>query len=228
MTGGKNMEKVVVYSVSRNIYELLVPSLNSLLNNGGVDKVYVLAEDDNIGLRLPDTVHVINVSAQTWFRKDGPNYNSNWTYMAMMQIPLSKIFPNLDRVLSLDFDTIVKKDISDLWDLNMDDYYYAGVPEPALCKDGYVYVNAGVVMWNLKKMREGKADEIIRALNTKQYKWIHQECMNELCQGHILTISNEYNVNLFTSIYGPVRIRHFAAEGNTWFVDDPLVQMYKG
>jgi len=222
------MEKAVAYSATRNVYSKLVPALNSVLCNGGVDKAYVLAEDDDINLNLPDSVKVINVSGQTWFREDGPNYHSSWTYMALMQIALAKVLPKLDKVLSLDIDTIVKKDISDLWNLPMDDYYYAGVPEPALCKDGRVYINSGVVLWNLKKVRhDHKDDEIIEKLNTQKYDWIHQECMNELCQGHILTIPSEYNVNMYTNMFGPVRIRHFADEGWGWFDNDPLVQMYK-
>ena len=48
--------------------------------------------------------------------------------MAMMRATLSKLFPNLDQILSLDVDTIIEKDISNLWNLNLDDYYLAATP----------------------------------------------------------------------------------------------------
>ena len=224
------MEKVVVYSLSNQIYPAVVPSINSVFANGGIDRVVILAMDDNVGLRMSDKVKVINVSQQTWFDPDGPNFNKPWTYMSLMQAALSKIFPELDRILNLDVDTIVKKDISDLWDLPMDDYYFAAVEETN--KEHHIgeeYFNCGVTFWNLAKLREdGKDDEIIRAINTTDYKFANQDAENELCRGKIYKLPNEYNVSFWTGMFGDVRIRHFAAEGWDWLNNDPLVQIFKG
>jgi len=223
------MKKTVVYSMSRMIYQTIVPSLNSLLNNGGIDEVFILAQDDDIGLNLPENIRVINVSNQTWFDPAGPNFNKHWTYMSLMQAALAKIFPKLDRILNLDIDTIIKKDLSALWDLDMTDYYFAAALE--VNKEHHFdvdYYNCGVTFWNLAKMRaDKKDDEIIQALNTTEYKFANQDAENELCAGKILALPNEYNVSWYTGLFGPVRIRHFAAEGWGWFDNDPLVQMYK-
>jgi len=45
--------------------------------------------------------------------------------MALIRVALGKIFPDLDKVLSLDVDTIVNENISELWDIDISDYYIA-------------------------------------------------------------------------------------------------------
>lgn len=60
------MQKVVCYFMTRNIYQDIVPSLMSLLRNGNVDKVYILAEDTDIGIDLPAKVTVWSVNHMNW------------------------------------------------------------------------------------------------------------------------------------------------------------------
>jgi lipopolysaccharide biosynthesis glycosyltransferase len=49
--------------------------------------------------------------------------------MVLIRAAYSKIFPELDRILSIDMDTVVNENISDLWDLDLTDYYLAAVEE---------------------------------------------------------------------------------------------------
>ena len=221
------MNRVACYCMTRNLYEKVRPSLNSLLKNSSVDHVYLLTEDDDVGFKLPDKVSVMNVSDQKWFPKDSPNYNSRWTYMALMRIPLCHMFPDLDRVLSLDVDTIVDANIDDLWDAPIDECYFAACQETRLTSMlGRPYINAGVVLWNLKKLRDGKADEMIRELNTTFHRYNEQDVMNDLCAGKIYFIGSEYNSCQFTLPVDHPRIYHFAAT-LLWYEKHPMVQKYK-
>jgi lipopolysaccharide biosynthesis glycosyltransferase len=207
------MEKCVCYCVTRNLYPLIMPSLNSMLENGGVDRVFLLAEDDGIGIRLPERVTVRNVSGQTYFRADGPNYSNKWTYMAMMKAAAAKVFPELDRILTIDHDTIILGDISELWELPMDDCYAAGAREPYWSRVyGSCYVNAGVLMWNLRKMREdGTVERIIYSLNTKHYPLHEQECVNEILRGKLRTVDSCFNFCDFVDLpQREIKILHFA------------------
>jgi len=45
--------------------------------------------------------------------------------MVLIRAAYSKIFPDLDRILTIDMDTVVNENISELWELNLDDYYLA-------------------------------------------------------------------------------------------------------
>ena len=188
--------RAAVYSGTRNVYQDMLTSAKSLLIYSNVDKIYFLIEDDQFPYDLPKEIECINVSHQTYFRADGPNFSSPWTYMILMRLALSKIFPQLDIILSLDMDTIVNENISELWNLDLGDNYFAAAIEPIKSTDTFLSINAGVMLINLKKLREDKKDdELINALNTKEYKFPEQDCITELCQNHILILPPDYNMN---------------------------------
>lgn len=218
--------KVACYCMTRNIYHKVEPSLNSLLRNSSVERVYILAEDDDIGFELPGKVRVINVRGQTYFPESGKNYHNPWTWMVLMKCALHRVLPGEDLVLCLDLDTIVDKDIDGIWDTPGCDWYVAGVREPAKSSGGFVYINGGVVLYNLARLRDGKGDEIIRALNEKEWSFPDQECISHLCAGHIMQMSNAYNACDYTGYTRHVKIWHFAAKAG-WYTHEPIVQKYK-
>lgn len=204
--------KAAVYCGTRNLYADMVTAAKSLLHNTDVDKVYFLIEDDTFTHELPPQIETINVSDQTYFSKDSPNYNSGWTYMVLMKAAMHKVFPKLDRILCLDVDTIVLDDISELWDLDMAGYYIAGAREFQF-ED--LYINAGVMMLNLSRLRSlGKGDELIAVLNRKKFGWCEQDCFNERCIGGILEISGDYNACNYTIHSNKPKVVHYAAIPN--------------
>ena len=82
--------KCVCYCITRNLYQAVQPSVHSMIRKGDPDGLFILAEDDDIGMQLPDWAEVINMSRQEFFRSDGPNYHKKWTYMAMMKTAMAK------------------------------------------------------------------------------------------------------------------------------------------
>ena len=219
------MKHVVCYCMTRNLYEDFKATFRSLLKNGGkIDKIYVLAEDDDLGYPVPDIMEVINVSDQKFFPKDGPNYNQHWTYMALMRVALCKIFPDLDYILTLDVDTIVLSDLAGIWNCRIGNNYFAGVKESYLSNES-PYINCGIVLWNLKQLRDGKADEIIRMINTKKYRFPEQDCVNQLCKGRIYQLPSSYNATNFTAPTKNIIIRHYA-NAHALYRTDPLVKQY--
>lgn len=194
---------------------MVIPSMKSLLANADIDTIYLLTEDDDIGIELPDVCRIINVSGQEYIKKTSPNYYTNFTWMVMMRMALPMILPE-ERVLSLDLDTIVQSNIDELWDLDMDGKYIAGAIENALSEHhGYPYINCGVMMMNLEKLRDGRAERIIELLNTRRYTFNEQDCMNEeLSTDEKLIISPAFNYGFFNQ--GAMclpRILHFAGHG---------------
>ena len=161
--------KAACYCGTRNLYGDMIPAVKSLLANSDVSRVFLLIEDDEFPYEVPSCVIPINVSNQDYFIRDGPNYNTPWTYMVLIRAALHRVFTGIDKILSLDVDTIVADDISDLWDIDLDDYYIAAVKEPLKSRNR-TYINCGVMMMNLAKLRsDGKGDELIDALNTNRY-----------------------------------------------------------
>lgn len=204
--------KVAAYTGTSNLYPMMYTAVKSLLMHSDVDKVYLLIEDDEFPYELPDIVRTINVKYQKFFYPDGANWRSRFSYMAMMRATYAKMFPKLDRILSLDVDTIVTEDISDLWDLPIDDYYLSASEEPKATKEhGYFYVNIGVALYNLNKLREDRmVDKVIGELNSKQYAYLEQDAFSELCHDRIYPMPPEYNYTEFTSPSGKPKIVHYA------------------
>ena len=206
------MSRIAVYTGSRNLYPDMVPAVKSMIKNGHPDKIYLLIEDDQFSEWLPDIVETINVSGQKFFRPDGPNMRSKFTYLAMMRAALTEVLPqDIDKVLSLDCDTLIVGDITELWERDLNGYYFSASIEPHRTRWDTLYTNTGVALYNLKMLREtGKALEVIEELNTNVYPWVEQDVFNYLCQGHILPMPSEFNANDWTLSTTKVSIKHYA------------------
>lgn len=209
--------KVAVYGATRNVYEDVIPSIKSLLLHSDVDKIYILAEDNELPFYLPKECEVINVSRQEFFRRGCVNYFSHWSYMILLRTVYAEMFPDLDRILSLDNDTIIKDDISDLWDIDLDDYYFAAVKEPGKSTENFLYTCIGVAMFNLDFLRKDeKYKEIMLEVMNIRYSFPEQDVFNNLCQGHILELSPEYGMSPWTTQCEEPKIEHFAASSKQW------------
>ncbi len=219
------MSKCAAYAVTRNLYDDVLPSIKSLLMNSDVEKIYLLSEDDVFPGDLPKEVTCINVSKLRVFRPTGPNMSLPYSYMSMMRANLHNLLPDEDVVLSLDVDVIVDGDISDLWDVPLEDYYFAAVPEPAKSRGKHIYTNTGVALFNLAKLRDGKGDELVKALNWTRYQFLDQDCLNDKCQGHILPLSSTYNATNYTEPVENPKIYHYA--GVRVWAHEPLVEKYR-
>ena len=201
------MKKVAAYTGSRNIYPQMVPAVVSLLEHADLDKVYLFIQDDEFPYRLPHQCQIRNVSNQKYFPPNGANMKSPFTYFAMMRAALPYEL-NEDRCLSLDVDTIVVDRIDQLWDLDLDGYYYAGVRTPHTFKRG-AYFNAGVSMLNLDKLRDGTADRIIDLLNQRKFYFVDQEAYNQACKNKILELDPCYNCCIWTDWTDHPKIIHY-------------------
>ena len=210
--------RVVVYCGTYNVYVNMVASLKSLLCNTPVDKVYFVIEDDVFPYDLPDIVETINVKNQNYFPADGPNYSNCWTYMCMIRAAFPEMFPQYDKILSLDIDVVINDNVSDLWDYDLTNYYLAGVPEKQRQKSSAdpIYINFGVVMMNLQKLRENNLQsEIIDLLNTRKVDCPEQTAYNTLCANNILELPADYNYTAYSHITGEAqkeRIIHYAGQ----------------
>ena len=207
------MRKVAVYAGTRNVYHNMAVAAKSLLCHTQMDRVWFLIEDDEFPEELPAVIKTKNMSGQQWF-PDGPNTRKRWSYMSMLRLALPEILPEEDRVLWLDIDTIVNTDITDLFGTELDGCYVAAVEEPIRSKDPFLYYNAGVMVMDLKKLRDGMADLLIRYVNRVDLRFPDQDVINLLCQGRIKPISPYWNSNKWIVEVSDPGITHFAADRN--------------
>ena len=206
------MDKVAVYSGTRNVYPQMYVSLKSLLLNTEMDRVYLMIEDDEFPYPIPETVRIANVSKQEFFLPGSPNFNTPYSYMELLRCAMGFIFQTEKVVLWLDIDTIIDNDISDLFETDMRGFYYAGCMEPQKSRGIFTYVNSGVLLCNLELLRDThKEVEMIGFLNQYKFTWPGQDVINLLCQGGIRPISSEYNGCSWTIPCTRPRIIHYAA-----------------
>ena len=221
--------KHAAYCGTRNVYGDMEASAKSLVANTDVGKVHFLIEDAAFPRELPPIVECLDVSGQEFFAPGGPNMGSGFTYMAMMRIALCHVLPDVERVLSLDCDVFFMRDASAVWDLPIDDCYFAASGEWHRSKNGQLYCNHGVVLYNLAKLRDGKADECIEVLNRRRYTWVEQDVANYLCQGRIFDMPPTYNSNHWTdkgTDDNPAAV-HFAGVKRAEWANRPEVVRYR-
>ena len=207
------MDKVFAYAGTRNLYEQMFVCLTSLLRTNKPDRVYLLIEDDEYPFKVPSNVIIKNVSNQPYFNPEGPNYKSHWSYMAMLRCAFGNMFPDEHRILWLDSDTIVLRDITELFTMPMNGYVYGGVEEPKKSLGIFHYINSGVLLCNLDLIRKMDVEtKLISELNCQKYHFPDQDVINLFNQGHILVLSSHYGLSVCSEPCDNPKILHFCAE----------------
>lgn len=204
--------RAAVYSGTRNLYPAMVTAAKSLTKNSNVEKIYFLIEDDSFPEELPSHIETINVSSQAYFPKNGANFRTHFTYMSLLRVCYTKLFPKLDKVLQLDVDTLVVDDISSLWDIDLSGKMFAAVEEyhSSYKPYGPKYYNIGVAMFNLTQIRKERADDFsIGFLNCTTTPYIDQDAWNRFARWG-LDLPVRYNESIVTGYTEEPAIVHFA------------------
>ena len=205
--------KVAVYSGTRNLYADMVTAAKSLIANSSVDKVFFLVEDDVFPYVLPGMIETMNVSGQRFFTKGCANFTTDFTYMSLLRVCYTKLFPEVEKVLQLDVDTVVVDNIDALWDVDLTGKWFAACPEPLSTYKPYgpKYYNIGVAMFNLEQIRKDGADErLIDFLNTVKVPYIDQDAWNRYGIGKAVELESRFNESSVTGYTENPAIVHFA------------------
>ena len=116
------------------------------------------------------------------------------------------MIPQYDKVVYCDGDVLFKKSIKALFEISLGDNYCTGVKR--FLYDGYSYkkyahklnlapydyINCGVLLMNIKKMRDDSlVDEFERYVN-KRYRYQDQDIINIVCKGKIGDLPFGFNV----------------------------------
>lgn len=133
-------------------------------------------------------------------------YRERVTIVATLKFDLPNIFKEHDKILYLDSDVVVQKDLTSLFLTNIDGQYAAVVKDTMTVrgKNGHlkridfkpkIYFNSGVMLLNLKKMREGLiSDKLLEyRLHGKNF-FMDQDALNVIFEGNVKYISPYYNL----------------------------------
>lgn len=144
------------------------------------------------------------------------------------RLSLPSILPTIDRIIYLDCDVVVNSSLHDLFYVDMQNNLAAGVLDISLKATKYRknknYVNAGVMLFDLKKMREENIEKKFleyTASHIDTIKMGDQDIINEVCKDSILIVDDEWNVQSsnFTnrsSYTKNPKIIHYVAKRKPW------------
>lgn len=204
------MNRAVLYTATRKLYQDMVVSMKSLLHHTNVDKVYCFIEDDSFPYELPEFVETINITKQEWLHPKGANMDNLYSYIVLMRAIAFKFIPE-DKVLSLDCDTIVRKDVSALFDESIGDNYYAAVQEDHTnLRTVWPYFNFGVAILNLKEIKKHER-LLIDLLNEAKFGCPEQDIMLLMFRDKIASLKSKFNSTYCTPKCNEedIAIRHY-------------------
>ncbi|MBQ8648669.1 MAG: glycosyltransferase family 8 protein [Clostridia bacterium] len=162
-----------------------------------------------------------------------------FTLTIYFRLFIPKMFPEYDKGIYIDSDVVLTSDIAELFETDIGDNYIAActdlsvadVPplvkymEQAVGVKAKEYINSGVLLMNLKKLREVKIDEhFLELLNTYHFDCIapDQDYLNAICNGNIYyldeiwdTMPNENKPPLENA-----KLIHYNLFSKPWCYDD--------
>jgi len=199
--GGMNF----VLACTRNLYGYVRVTIHSILKYNPDSTVYLFAEDDTVPGIDDERVKIIKAPEMDL----GMNTENNWTVMAFVRLFIAKFLP-IDKCLYLDVDTIVRKNLCDLYDLDIQDYDCAAVKETL--KENYY--NSGVLLMNLKRIRNAHDNDAIALLRKEKLMYPDQDAINRTWD--IMQIGPTYNSCGFTVECDDPHIKHYPATPKGW------------
>ena len=160
----------------------------------------------------------------------------------LLKFDVSELVPDYDKLLYLDGDIIVRGDLSELYNTDLGDSYAAGVKEIGNISEATGNVNAGIMLFNAKRIRDEKLNikmrEVRRSLGDrssmdqqtynivtgKNYKYvdIKYNCIPpkivECQEGDLIKINELYgsNYNSLQDIIDKAIIIHYASGEKPW------------
>lgn len=158
---------------------------------------------------------------------------------------IADLLPSLDKILYLDADLAVDKNISDFYNIDLGNYYLAGAEGLYVTESGHkpnigltaddTYINAGVLLINLKQLRQNKLGtkllEATKELQNK-IKYQDQDIINIVCKGKIFIVDSIYNFTQHNILreknkIKSARIIHYTGRKKPWGAEARKVKLAK-
>lgn len=133
-----------------------------------------------------------------------------FTLTIYFRLFIAQMFPQYDKAIYIDSDIVVAGDLAELYNVELGDNLIAGCPDRSIEGVGplmrYIenavgspngeYINSGVLLMNLKQLREVEFDKhFLNLLNTYHFDCIapDQDYINAICKGRIVYLSDAWD-----------------------------------
>ncbi len=165
-------------------------------------KILAMAEE-NFQISFEDVTEKISRITDCIHCRD---YYTPAIYYRLM---IPEMFPNYDKVLYMDCDTVLLANVAELYNIDIEENYIGAVADQAVAVvpqfveytkkalgiDAEKYFNSGVIVMNLKKFREidfyGKFNAVLRSYNFTVAP--DQDCLNLICKDKVYYFDGGWN-----------------------------------
>lgn len=168
--------------------------LGDKLSNSNMFDIFNSIPNVHVSVIFCNTSDVVNPNELYYSR-----YNNHTTFLRYL-IPELKEFKDLDRILYLDSDLVIKKDLVDLYNTDLGDNVLGGVRWVfGIFMNVHNYTNAGVLLMDLNKLRQMYftrkciSNTLSVWMNTSELPNHDESVINAVCFGKIKFISPIYN-----------------------------------
>ena len=246
----------IFFACDDNFVKYTIVSIRSIMENASKDDKYVIhimntdiceemkqvlfsIADDNFEIRFEDvTDYLKSISGKLPIR----DYYSKTTYYRMF---IAEMFPEYEKAIYIDSDTIVLGDISELYNHDLGDNYVGAANEQVMIQEDtygeYVekvlgidrnhYFNAGLLLINCEAFRKNHVlDQFVELLHMYNFVVTQDEdYLNLICKDHVCWLEQQWNTEVFGNIaYGEetFKMLHYIMVSKPWHYEDCRYQEY--
>lgn len=190
----------VAYSCDKDIYYITHVSMKSLMinqKNNTFIKFYLLVHEsikkkqkiiiDKICIEHSNC-NITYFKLKDEFKDINSTGNHKWTTSTFYKLLLQNLLLNEKKVLYLDSDTIIYKDLNNLYNYNITNNYYVGTfegkPLSKYGKNLSDFINGGIILMNLEMLRKDKIYKKIYDFlrkNNGSLLYVDQDAINVVC-----------------------------------------------
>lgn len=241
----------IFFSTDDNYIPYLDVAISSLIANASKEYRYTIIVL-NTGLQ-PENINKVKANERDGFMIEFidiseklehiKSYFKNVYHFSIVtyyRLFIASLFPQYDKIVYLDCDLVVLGDISTLYMTDLGDNILGAAPEQfvqntaefrdyasiALGVDPDDYVNAGVLVINLKAFRENHIeDQFVKLITDYDFDLLDpdQAYLNYLCRDKIHTLPNGWNKEpMPLACEGEKNIIHYALYKKPWQYDDVM------
>ena len=246
----------IFFACDENFVKYTVVALESMIANASTERKYIIhilntdisenmkqvlyhMANDNFEIQFNNVTNYLRTIHEKLPIRD---YYSHTTYYRFF---IAEMFPEYEKAIYIDSDTIVKGDISRLYDFDLGDNYVGGVNDQVVVQDpifgDYVekvlgvernnYFNAGLLLINCDQFRKNNVlDQFCKLLH--MYNFVvaqDQDYLNVICHNKVLWLPQVWNTEVFGEIAPKeedICILHYNLAAKPWHYKDCRMQQY--